>query len=130
MLAVAKIRADFPILRSGVIYMDSAASSLTPEPVLNKMMEYYHEYRANIERGVHRLSQRASEEYDAAHEKVARFINADSPNEIVLTRNTTEGLNIIANGLHWKRDNKVVTTLVDHHSNFIIWQRVRNRFGV
>jgi cysteine desulfurase/selenocysteine lyase len=125
-----KIRMDYPILDTGIIYMDSAASSLTPEPVLDKMMEFYHKYRANIDRGVHQLSQKASAEYSLAHEKIARFINARSGEEIVITRNTTEGLNIIANGLKWKKGDKIVTTLMDHHSNFIIWQRVQQRHGV
>jgi len=110
--------------------MDSAASSLTPEPVLEKMTEFYHRYRANVDRGVHQLSQKASEEYESAHRKVARFIDARSEEEIIMTRNTTEGLNIVANGLKWKKGDKIVTTLMDHHSNFIIWQRVRQRHGV
>jgi len=110
--------------------MDSAASSLTPEPVLDKMMEFYHRYRANVDRGIHQLSQRASEEYELAHRRVAQFLNARSEEEIVMTRNTTEGLNIVANGLKWKKGDKIVTTLMDHHSNFIIWQRVRQRHGV
>src|SRR3990170_2760842 len=88
---VHKIREDFPILKSGVIYLDSTASSLTPEPVLEKMLEFYREYRANVERGVHRLSVRASEEYERARAKVAAFVNAKSTSEIVMTRNTTEG---------------------------------------
>ena len=130
MLDVDKIRLDFPILQTGVIYMDSAASSLTPEPVLEKMTEFYHRYRANVDRGIHQLSQKASEEYESAHRKVARFIDARSEEEIIMTRNTTEGLNIVANGLKWKKGDKIVTTLMDHHSNFIIWQRVRQRHGV
>ena len=129
MLDVERIRRDFPILRTGVIYMDSAASSLTPEPVLDKMMEFYHRYRANVDRGIHQLSQKASEEYELAHRKVAKFLNAESEEEIVITRNTTEGLNIVANGLKWKKEDKIVTTMMDHHSNFIIWQRVQQRYG-
>ena len=120
MLNVARVRRDFPILNTDIIYMDSASSSLTPEPVLTKMTEFYHQYRANVDRGIHRLSQKASEEYEEAHEKVARFLNARSPAEIVMTRNTTEGLNLIANGLDWKKGDKIITTLLDHHSNFII----------
>jgi cysteine desulfurase/selenocysteine lyase len=127
---VERIREDFPILKSGVIYLDSTASSLTPEPVLNKMIEYYHEYRANVERGIYRLSQRASEEYEEAHRKVAGFINAKSDAEIVMTKNTTEGINLVANGLAWKKGDKIVTTLIEHHSNFIVWLRVKQRFGV
>jgi cysteine desulfurase/selenocysteine lyase len=110
--------------------MDSAASSLTPEPVLEKMLEFYREYRANIARGVHCLSQRASEEYESARRKVANFINASAPFEVIMTRNTTEGINIVANGLKWRRGEKIVTSLIEHHSNFIVWLRAGERHGV
>lgn len=125
MLNVQEVRKDFPLLETGIIYLDNTATSLTPEPVLQKTMEYYREYRANVERGVHRLSQRASEEYERAHAKVADFINARSDSEIVITRNTTEGINLVANGLGWKRGDKIVTSLLEHHSNFIVWLRAK-----
>jgi cysteine desulfurase/selenocysteine lyase len=130
LLNVHEVRKDFPILETGVIYLDSAASSLTPEPVLHKMLEFYRQYRANVERGVHRLSQKASEEYDRAHSKVAQFINAKSEPEIIMTRNTTEGINMISNGLNWKKGDKIVTSLIEHHSNFIVWLRVKNQHHV
>ena len=124
---VHRIREDFPILKSGIVYLDSTATSLTPEPVLAKMLEFYREYRANVERGVHRLSVRASEEYERARAKVAAFVNAKSSSEIVMTRNTTEGINIVANGLQWRKGDKIVTTVLEHHSNFIVWLRVRDK---
>jgi len=130
LLNVQEVRKDFPILETGVIYLDSAASSLTPEPVLQKMLEFYRQYRANVERGVHHLSQKASEEYERAHTKVAHFINAKSDSEIIMTRNTTEGINIISNGLNWKRGDKIITSLIEHHSNFIVWLHVKNRHHV
>jgi len=130
MLNVEEVRKDFPILKTGIIYLDSAASSLTPEPVLQKMLEFYHQYRANVERGIHRLSQKASEEYGRARAKVADFVNARSENEIIMTRNTTEGINLIARGLKWKRGEKIVTSLIEHHSNFIVWVRARNDYGI
>jgi len=123
------VRKDFPILETGVIYLDNSATSLTPEPVLQKMLEFYHHYRANVERGIHRLSQKASEEYERAHAKVADFINAKSELEIVLTRNATAGINLIANGLDWKKGDKIVTSLIEHHSNFIVWIRLKNEHG-
>jgi cysteine desulfurase/selenocysteine lyase len=129
MLDIPNIRRDFPILESGIAYLDNAASSLTPEPVLQKMMEFYHEYRTNVERGVYRLSQIASEEYEGAHRKVKEFIHAKSDSEIIMTRNTTEGINLVAKGNEWRRGDKVVTTLLEHHSNFIVWLRLK-RFGV
>lgn len=124
------IRKDFPILDSGIIYMDNAASSLTPEPVLQKMLEYYHQYRANIERGVHRLSQRASAEYEAARGKVASFINAAHSDEVIMTKNTSEGINIIASGLDWHKGDRIVTTLLEHHSDYIVWLRLKEKYGV
>jgi cysteine desulfurase/selenocysteine lyase len=130
MLDVEKIRKDFPILKSNVIYLDNAASSLTPEPVIGKMLEFYREYRANVERGVHRLSQRASGELAKAREKVRDLINAKSESEILFTKNTTEGINAVASGIGWKKGDKIVTTLLEHHSNFIVWQRERKRSGV
>ena len=130
MLNVQDVRKDFPILETGIIYLDSAATSLTPEPVLQKMLEFYHQYRANVERGIHRLSQKASEEYERVRAKVADFINAKSESEIILTRNATAGINMIANGLNWKKGDKVVTSLIEHHSNFIVWVRLKNRNGV
>jgi len=130
MLDVPRLREDFPILRTGIVYLDNAASSLTPEPVLQKMTEFYHEYRTNVERGVYGLSQRASEEYENAHRKVEEFIKAKSDAEIIMTRNTTDGINIIANGNEWRRGDRVVTTSLEHHSNFIVWLRLLKRFGV
>jgi len=129
MLDVQKIRGDFPILSSGIIYLDNAASSLTPDPVIDKMLAFYHEYRANVERGVHRLSRKASDELAATRARICKFINAASEAEVIFTKNTTESINLVARGLGWKKGDKVVTTLLEHHSNLIVWQRLR-RLGV
>ena len=126
---VQSIRKDFPIIFKGVTYLDSAASSLTPEPVVLKEMEFYREYRANVERGVHRFSQIASEEYENAHDEVAHFIGAPGRANVAMVRNTTEAINLVANSIDWKKDDKVVTTVIEHHSNFITWLRVRQRHG-
>ena len=123
---IKKIRADFPILKSGVVYLDSAATSLTPEPVVDVMMEYYHEYRANIHRGVHRLSSIASEKYEKSHDEIARFINAKNT-ELVLTKNLTEGVNLVALSLDFGKGDTVVTTALEHHSNFLPWMRLRKK---
>lgn len=130
MLNIEEIRRDFPILKTGVIYLDNAATSLTPEPVVQKMVEYYHEYRANVERGIHRLSQKASEEYGKARSKIARLINAEREDEVVFTKNTTESINLVANGIGWKKGDKIVTTLMEHHSNLIPWQRLNQQRGI
>jgi len=123
----AEIRVDFPILNN-LIYMDSASTSLTPEPVLNVVLKYYREYNANVKRGVHRLSQVASQKYKDAHRKVADFISANEE-EVIFTKNTTEAINTVASGLKWKTGDKVVTTLLEHHSNFLPWLRLK-RLGV
>ncbi|MFC1786973.1 aminotransferase class V-fold PLP-dependent enzyme [Halobacteriota archaeon] len=126
---VEKIREDFPILDEGIIYMDSAATSLTPEPVVASIQSYYRDYNANVERGVHRLSQIASQLYEDAHIKVADFINAKEE-EIIFTKNATEGINLVASGLVWEKKDKIVTSILEHHSNLMPWLRVNKRFGV
>jgi cysteine desulfurase/selenocysteine lyase len=123
-----EIRADFPIL-SEVCYLDSAATSLSPEPVLSAMLEYEHVYRANTGRGVHRLAQIATQKFWDAHQKVRRFIGAGT-GELVFTGNTTEAINMVARGLPWKKGDRVVTTLLEHHSNLLPWMRVRDRHGI
>ncbi|UCD46217.1 MAG: cysteine desulfurase [Candidatus Bathyarchaeota archaeon] len=126
---IEAVRRDFPILEKGVIYLDNAASSLTPEQVVLKEMEFYREYRANVERGVHRFSQRASEEYEEAHDEVARFIGAPGRRNLAMVRNTTEAINLVANSLEWEKGDKIVTTVIEHHSNYITWLRVVQRHG-
>ena len=120
-----KIRSDFPILKD-VIYMDSASTSLTPQPVLDFMLDYYLQYNANVGRGVHRLSQMAQQRYSDAHKKVAGFIGAKE-GDLIFTRNTTESINMVAQGLNWQPNNKIVTTLAEHHSNFLPWLRLRKQ---
>ncbi|MDD1656299.1 MAG: cysteine desulfurase [Methanomicrobiales archaeon] len=122
------IRGDFPLLAE-VCYLDSAATSLSPEPVLQAMLEYERHYRANVGRGVHRLSQIASQKYWDAHRKVAAFIGAPE-GETVFTRNTTEAITLVAEGLPWRPGDRVVTTLLEHHSNLLPWMRLRDRKGV
>ncbi|CAD7769812.1 Cysteine desulfurase [Candidatus Methanoperedenaceae archaeon GB50] len=124
---VEGIRSDFPILND-VIYMDSASTSLTPEPVLEAVLEYYREYNANVGRGVHRLSQIASTRYDDAHRKVARFIGARKEG-LIFTKNSTEAINMVALGLGLRRGDRVVTTLLEHHSNLLPWMQLK-KLGV
>jgi cysteine desulfurase/selenocysteine lyase len=120
-----KIRADFPILND-IIYLDSAATSLTPEPVLEAVLSYYREYNANVGRSVHRLSQFATQKYHNAHRKVAEFIGANQ-GQVIFTKNTTEATNMVAYGLQWEKGDEVVTTLLEHHSNFLPWLRLREK---
>jgi len=129
MLNVEAIRKDFPFLKEGRVYLDSTASSLTPDPVIQRMIEYYHDYRANVGRGIYRVSQRATDEFEAARERIARFIGAGR-DELILLRNSSEALNLVANGVQFKRGDRVVLTIQEHHSNFVIWQRAKERFGL
>jgi cysteine desulfurase/selenocysteine lyase len=120
-----KLRADFPITKD-IIYLDSAATSLTPEPVLESVLSYYREYNANVGRGVHRVSQFATQKYGGAHRKVAEFIGARE-GEVVFTKNATEAINMVAYGLKWKKGDEVVTTLLEHHSNFLPWLKLKEK---
>lgn len=126
MLNVEAVRKDFPFIRPGRVYLDSSSSSLTPEPVLARMLEYYRDYRANVGRGIYAASRRATDEFEAARKKLARLINAN-PEEIIFVRNTSEAMNLVASGLDLRSGDKVITTIQEHHSNYIIWLREKAR---
>lgn len=129
---VAEIRRDFPILSEKVygkpiIYFDNAATSQKPKQVINALVNYYLSYNANIHRGVHFLSQKASQAYDDVRKKVQEFICADSEEEIVFTRGTTESINLVASS--WGRKNlnegdEVIISAMEHHSNIVPWQMI------
>jgi cysteine desulfurase/selenocysteine lyase len=120
-----KVRKDIPLTEK-VVYFDNAATSLTPVPVVEAVTKYYLEYKGNVHRGVHSLSEKASQAYDEARQKVAHFINA-SPEEIVFVQNTTEALNYVALGLHFEKGDIIVTTELEHHSNFLPFFRLQNK---
>jgi len=120
---IQKIRSDFPILKD-VIYLDSASTSLTPEPVLNAVSDYFHSYRANVGRGIYRTAQMADQRYRNAHIKVANFIDAKE-GATIFTRNTTESINMVAMGVDWRKGDRVVTTIMEHHSNLLPWMRLK-----
>lgn len=134
---VGRIRADFPILQGKshgkrLAYLDSAASSQKPAAVIEALDAYYRASNANIHRGVYDLSERATAAYDEARAKVARFINAADPREVIFVRNTTEALNLVA--YSWGRANlnpgdAVVLTVLEHHSNIVPWQIVAAERG-
>jgi cysteine desulfurase/selenocysteine lyase len=126
---VERIRADFPILQKGVIYLDNSATSLTPVQVLDAMQDYYLNYRANVHRGLHRLSLAASERYEQAHERVAGFIGAGK-SEISFVKNATEAINLVALSIDWERGDRIVTTALEHHSNLLPWLRCAKKHGV
>ena len=126
-------RADFPLLDSSdVIYMDNAATSQRPQVVLDAMNEFYKHHNANPLRGVYKLSVEATEDYENARAKVAKFINASGSEEIVFTRNATESLNLVAYsyGLNnIKAGDEIVVSILEHHSNMLPWQMVAKATG-
>ena len=124
---VDTVRKDFPIL-GDIVYLDNAATSFSPEPVIGSMVEFEHCYRANVGRGVHRLTQLASQRYWHAHEKVAEFINGKG-GVTVFTKNTTEAINMVAQDLGWRAGDRVITTVIEHHSNLLPWRNL-GRYGV
>ena len=133
-----KIRKDFPILLRMVydrplVYLDNAATTQKPLCVLDKMREEYLNVNANVHRGVHWLSQQATELHEGARETVRKFINAKSVNEIVFTRGTTEGLNLIASSFSeafMQEGDEVIISTVEHHSNIVPWQLQQPRKGI
>jgi len=131
------VRKDFPIVRTLIdgkplVYLDSAATSLKPRPVLDAINGYYTTYTANINRGIYKISEKATAEYETAREKVAAFIHARSKEEIVFTRNTTESINLVAAGFGkaFQKDDEVVVSIMEHHSNFVPWQQRALRKGI
>ena len=130
-LSVYEIRQDFPILRRKVgdnktlVYLDNAATTQKPFSVINAIHDYYSNYNANIHRAVHQLGEEATLAYEQTREKVAKFINADSTEEIIFTRNATEAINLVSYA--WGRKNvndgqSIVITEMEHHSNIVPWQ--------
>lgn len=134
---VTRIRAEFPILARTVrgrplVYLDNAATTQKPRAVLDALTHFYAESNANVHRGVHELSERATAEFEAARETVARFLNAASPREIIFTRNATEAINLVAQtfGLEQVgRGDEVLITEMEHHSNIVPWQMLCERQG-
>ncbi|MDD4252914.1 MAG: aminotransferase class V-fold PLP-dependent enzyme, partial [Methanoculleus horonobensis] len=114
------IRKDFPIL-GDIVYLDNAATTFSPEPVVEALVEFEHRYRANVGRGVHRLTRIATQRYWHAHEKVARFIGGEA-GVTVFTKNATDAINMVAQGLSWKPGDRVATTILEHHSNLLPWR--------
>ncbi|WP_392538795.1 SufS family cysteine desulfurase [Legionella sp. 227] len=131
------IRNDFPVLKQKVndfdlVYFDNAATTQKPKAVIEAISRYYEQDNSNIHRGVHTLSVRATEHYEAARSKVKRFINANSPNECIFVRGTTEAINLVAQSLVAPRilpDEEILITHMEHHSNIVPWQMVCKKTG-
>ena len=136
---IEKIRTDFPILNREVhdgvrlVYLDSTATSQKPLSVIDAMNEYYRETNANIHRGVHTLAEEATASYEGARKKIAEFIHAASPNEIVYTRNTSESINLVARTwatVECNPGDMVILTEMEHHSNLVPWQILAQEKGL
>jgi cysteine desulfurase/selenocysteine lyase len=136
-LDVARVRADFPILRREVhgkplAYLDNAASSQKPQAVMDAISDYYRRYHANVHRGIHKLSEEATWEYEKARGKVARYLRAADPREIVFTRGTTEAINLVAYSFARPRlrpGDEILISWLEHHSNIVPWQLVCDQTG-
>jgi cysteine desulfurase/selenocysteine lyase len=125
----SNIKSHFPIFKTHprLVYLDSAATALKPQPVIDAVNDYYQNYSANVFRGLYALSEQATQEFEKARATVAEFIHASSPDEVIFTRSTTESLNLIAYSwgrLNIKKGDAIATTIMEHHSNFVPWQQL------
>ncbi len=130
------IRADFPILDRSVngqplVYLDNAATSQTPKPVIDTIVDYYSNFNANIHRGVHTLSQEATDRFEESRKTIQKHINARQSHEIIFTSGTTHGINIIASGFSsiLDADDEIIVSALEHHSNIVPWQMLCERTG-
>jgi len=122
---VTTVRKDFPIFETGIAYLDSANTSQRPRQVTGAMLEYFEKFNSNIHRAAYHIAEEATVRYEATREKVRDFINASSTKEIIYTRGTTEGINLVAYSWgrkHVKKGDLIVLTIIDHHSNIVPWQ--------
>jgi len=135
-LDLAQIRNDFPILQREVngqplVYLDNAATSQTPLPVIDAVSDYYKHTNANIHRGVHALSQEATDQFEAARKKIQDHFNAAKSHEIILTSGTTHAINLVANGFAslLNKGNELIVSALEHHANIVPWQMLCERTG-
>jgi cysteine desulfurase/selenocysteine lyase len=137
LLDVAAVRADFPILAQMVngrplAYLDNAATSQKPRTVLAALDRYYREDNANVHRGLHELSRRATEGYEGSRTRLATWLNARGPDEVIWTRGTTETINLVAaawGGANLRERDEILLTQKEHHSNIVPWQHIAERTG-
>tara|TARA_R100000306_G_scaffold5273_2_gene7708 strand:+ start:21503 stop:22720 length:1218 start_codon:yes stop_codon:yes gene_type:complete len=133
---VQEIRKDFPILQREVngkplVYLDNAATSQKPQAVINSIVDYYSNYNANIHRGVHSLSQEATDAYEGAREKIQQHFNIKHAHEVIFTAGTTHGINLVANGFNefLNKGDEIIVSALEHHSNIVPWQMLCERTG-
>jgi len=119
------IRAEIPLLEE-LIYLDAASTTPTPEPVVRAMCDYYHHFNANVGRGAYKTAVKATRKFENTRENIAKFINAAN-NEVIFTKNTTEAINIVANGMDFKKEDSVIVSNIEHHSNFLPWLNLKKK---
>ena len=125
MYNLAKLREEFPIL-SKCIYLDSASTSQTPRCAVDAMCEYFYEYSANHGRGAHHLARKTTEKYEETRSRLASFLKV-APDHLIFAKNTTDAVNMVADGLTWKRGDEVITTWLEHHSNLLPWMNLKRK---
>lgn len=137
MLDLVSVRERFPILKRkvgdrGLVYLDNTATSLTPVDVIDEIENLYNHTKANVHRGVHTLSQEATDRQERTRRRVRDYINAESEEEIVFTRGTTEAINLVAAtfGQRFKDGDEIILTIMEHHANIVPWQLLRNRCDI
>ncbi len=135
-LDIETIRLDFPILQRKVngyplVYLDNAATSQTPQQVIDVIVDYYSNYNANIHRGVHSLSQEATDKYENARKKIQQHFNVAKSHEIIFTSGTTHSINLVANGFaqELKKGDEIIVSALEHHSNIVPWQMLCEKTG-
>jgi len=136
-LDVERVREDFPILQrefdgEQLVYLDNGATTQTPDPVVDAIADYYRTSNANVHRGIHQLSQEASEAYEEAHDTVAEFVGADGREEMVFTKNTTEAENLVAYAWGLRElgpGDEIVLSQMEHHASLVTWQQIGERTG-
>ena len=129
---ISKFRKDFPLLNSedNPTYLDSACMTLRPQAVIDAITDYYTNYPACGGRSVHKLSWQVTENFEMARDQIRRFMGAEKPTEIVFTKNATEGMNIVANGLNLKKGDKVLTSDKEHNANVVPWHHLAKYKGI
>ena len=127
------IRREFPILnRAEMAYLDSAASSQKPQSVINRIKDYYEQENANVHRGIYKLSEMATNAFESSRRTVASYIGGVKETEVIFTKGTTDGINLVANswaGAYLEEGDEIVLTVAEHHSNLVPWQIAAQKVG-
>lgn len=132
---IGTCRSDFPILHNRIhdrplVYLDNAATTQKPSAVIQSISEYYSTINANVHRGVYTISQQATDLFENTRETVRKYIGATSTSEIIFTKSATESINLVASSygeIHFKHDDEIILTMMEHHANIIPWQEISKR---